>query len=80
MCECIGLNISHLIQQAPTLKANMIQFDGLRDSQGKIVECVADSVCIVVSFKQILSDNRIEKQKHPVFLYDVCVCVCGLCL
>lgn len=29
MCECIGLNISHLILQTPTLKANMIQFDGL---------------------------------------------------
>lgn len=29
MCEYIGLNIGHLILQTPTLKANMIQFDGL---------------------------------------------------
>lgn len=45
MCECVGLNVSHLILQTPTLKANMIQFDGLRDSQGKIMECVACQLC-----------------------------------
>lgn len=28
-CECIGLNISHLILQTSALKANMLQFDGL---------------------------------------------------
>lgn len=37
----VGLNISHSILQTPTLKANMIQFDGIKDSEGKIVECVA---------------------------------------
>lgn len=45
MCESIGLNISHLILQTPTPKANMIQFDGLSDSQSKITECVSRQIC-----------------------------------